>query len=770
MKKHSSESLLLSLSSALLTLGLVACGGGGGGGSSTPVGQASPAQFAPSDPGLLSIGPLGLTLEIGQSETLQAELFDSLGIGVDSADVTWSTENPEIISMQADGSIEAMSVGPAVVTASDAGRRVASMILDVVEAGAAPEGPVAAKFMSPILVMDVGAMNSPLYEFTDARGEIIFDPIPMSRLVSDSDRIEIDPANGTIAALSEGLALVNMVLVDGMGQETPLLGQLVVLVLDQNAATRPPEECEWTIVEGIYDRPPVFYSRPDLGAELRSLVYERLYCNNGISGLEMRVRQMAPRSATIADRRVASFNAQGLLESHAAGQTMVEGLLVNESGSELPIPGFMLTVLPDLGGTWHLKAPNGDTGRIEMPAAPILVERQRATRDPQTGNRLPQAGDFGIMSPRVPLTGDSVLLDSNGIQVCKDPARFNVSFLSLVGGGSGICTEDNRGRLSVFSTKLITYCGDSRHPNPFTSTSQVVEWHCTGPATLRGSNGVELSREAPPPVNMDEFGSVMVNGVLLQDSNPLVTRNALGELLLTFFTNGNEDDFGIGISLAGISQPGQYMLSNVGGFDADDSNWVLYGRFEPETAWSTGPNHVVMIDVQQIDDEVLQATFNGQLMDLDLAGTGAKADVLLENGRFRAEIENLESSFGAFELDGLRIEDPLAYAERGDGELYIDIEQDAGAAIDPWCLEIILPAGIAPGTYVANRDIGAFTVEVSREGPPPEFFVTGNGHQVTVTLTAVNNQRVRGTFSGTVGMGDATRRITNGEFDIAIEQ
>lgn len=173
----------------------------------------------------------------------------------------------------------------------------------------------------------------------------------------------------------------------------------------------------------------------------------------------------------------------------------------------------------------------------------------------------------------------------------------------------------------------------------------------------------------------EEFGSVEVNGVVLQDSNPLVTRNALGQLLLTFFKNGNDDDLGIGISLGGIDQPGQYMLTNVGGFDTDDTNWVLYGRFEPETAWSTGPNHAVLVDVLRISEGMIEATFQGELMDLNLGGTGAQAGVMLRNGSFRAEIEDLESSFGAYDLDGLRIEDPLAYSERGDGQLFIDIEQ-----------------------------------------------------------------------------------------------
>lgn len=124
--------LALSIVTALL-----ACGGtgdtareGSGGGPISGV----PAQFAPSEPGYLDVRPDGRVLLPGQSVQLAARVFDGDAPPVAPVGTKFTSETPEIVTVDASGVVTARAVGIGEVVVEDAGRRQRAVFVPVLVA------------------------------------------------------------------------------------------------------------------------------------------------------------------------------------------------------------------------------------------------------------------------------------------------------------------------------------------------------------------------------------------------------------------------------------------------------------------------------------------------------------------------------------------------------------------------------------------------------------------------------------------------------------
>ncbi len=97
--------LVLVLLLLLPTLGALACGSGG------------PLESQPPAGPTVSIVPMGVQLDaVGAREQLTATVFDATGVVRPKAEVTWSTRDPTIASVE-DGIVVALRNGTAVVEA-----------------------------------------------------------------------------------------------------------------------------------------------------------------------------------------------------------------------------------------------------------------------------------------------------------------------------------------------------------------------------------------------------------------------------------------------------------------------------------------------------------------------------------------------------------------------------------------------------------------------------------------------------------------------------
>ncbi|MEM6672684.1 MAG: hypothetical protein AAF726_07550 [Planctomycetota bacterium] len=752
--------------SLLLAAALSACTGGGGGANDsggTPGPSSSPLQFQPSEPGLLVANPARLTLGVGQAGTFDVDLYDSLGGLIDAnPDVMWTSETPEIALVDGGGAIDARAEGTAVIAATDGGRRVANVIVEVVPTNAASDDPIAIRFDPPVLTLVAGNAGAPSYSLTNAVGSTV--PAPSSlRFVSDGESVSVDPLTGAISALGEGLASVRAVLVEN-DEATPLDGQLLVLILDGDEPMEPPG-CDWEIVDGDFYGPPTLYSMPGLAAELRTLVYEQKRCvNTGpttINGVEIRVRQMAPQRVSIAEPGVARIDAGGLLASVAPGRTRVVGILDRADGSQVEVPGFMVTVLPRLGGRWRLDAANGDSGVIELPATPAIVEKR--------ADVLSVDGTLGFMNgaplptaSTIRLRGTGAFFAGSSFPLCDADAAIRCSSLLIadIFDLSGACSENQPGRLRASSAPFITYCAEDRHAPQFGGLTQ---WSCIGPNTIRGDNGVRLTR-ADGPMPIEEFGSVRVNGTLLESSDPGATLSDSGQLRFGFYRNGDESDFGVVFSLDGIPTPGTYTLTGVGSLDSDATGFAVYGRVDPPVAFSSGASHPIQLVVEQSDETSLRATFSGTAMDL----LTFEPDVTLSQGSIQVRIEPEDFGTASFSIDGTAFEVEEPIYNWIDGTVFVTLLEPSNP--NGWYLAIELTDVTGPGTYVANVPFDGDAVVLARMEPISESYATQGGQIVNVTIHEIDESHLRASFGGTVmrdafSLGPLSRSVS-GDLDI----
>ncbi len=100
----------------LITLGLSSCG---------------PGPNGPASGGRVTIAPNGLTLSLGGTGTLTADARDAAGASLSGTEVTWSSLNASVASVDSTGGVTGNSIGSARVRASAAGAADTVVVLVV---------------------------------------------------------------------------------------------------------------------------------------------------------------------------------------------------------------------------------------------------------------------------------------------------------------------------------------------------------------------------------------------------------------------------------------------------------------------------------------------------------------------------------------------------------------------------------------------------------------------------------------------------------------
>ena len=93
-------------------LGLVACSGG----------DAPPTEPPPVTLTRVSVGPSGLSLEIGQTQQMSATAHYSDGSSQTLAVATWTSSAPAVATVSSSGLVTAVSVGDVVISATTSGQ------------------------------------------------------------------------------------------------------------------------------------------------------------------------------------------------------------------------------------------------------------------------------------------------------------------------------------------------------------------------------------------------------------------------------------------------------------------------------------------------------------------------------------------------------------------------------------------------------------------------------------------------------------------------
>lgn len=146
------------------------------------------------------VSPAISTVSVGASISLEAQVLDETGIALSDRPVHWASENTEIATVSADGTVTARKVGMVQVAASTGGRSgIAQVTVTTI--------PVASILVTPgnksLLVEESFQLNA---ETRDAGGNVLTGrPITWS---SNNEGVATVSASGLVTALSPGGAII----------------------------------------------------------------------------------------------------------------------------------------------------------------------------------------------------------------------------------------------------------------------------------------------------------------------------------------------------------------------------------------------------------------------------------------------------------------------------------------------------------------------------------------------------------------------------------
>jgi hypothetical protein len=189
---------------------------------SWPVAPGTPQVIAPTQPGLLTIGPPGLQLMPSTTSKLTASLFDSQGNPQTTPALTWSTGMPDVATVDSDGTVHAVAVGPAVITVTDGVHGTRSVTVTVTTTPAS--GPTGATFGAPIVILNVGRTSKPTVALSDANGTPVGGAMPVTIVGGGSAGLDLSQP-GVIKATAPGMAIANA----SLGSST-IDGEMLVVV------------------------------------------------------------------------------------------------------------------------------------------------------------------------------------------------------------------------------------------------------------------------------------------------------------------------------------------------------------------------------------------------------------------------------------------------------------------------------------------------------------------------------------------------------------
>jgi len=317
--------------------------------------------------GALVLGPEGMELAPGQTARLSATLHPSGTATITS----WVSSSPEVLAVDASGTISARAEGVAEILVTDASMRVGAVTILVTSSPAA--GVTGIVFGAPVVSLTSDERAMLTYVLKDARGSTVQGPTPVFEV--EHPGIVVVDANGQLAGTAAGFTRIFARL---PGATSRLAGAQLVTV--GSSAAQPDGTL---VVNGCsHMATPYAFGRPGLSGPVRVVVSRTRW--RGTRGT-LEVTQEAPTSVRVAVTGVVTGGA-GALTSVAPGitrvATFVDGELCDSS---------IAFVYPDLTGDWTATCTNGDQGqmalRVVYPGRSFVSVARKVTTQDGTGAR-----------------------------------------------------------------------------------------------------------------------------------------------------------------------------------------------------------------------------------------------------------------------------------------------------------------------------------------------------------------------------------------------
>jgi hypothetical protein len=335
-------------------------GGGGADAEDTWFDAGQPQSIPATSPGVLMVGPPGLALTVGQKAALSVKLYDSAGTAQTVGPLTFTSEGPGVVSVDAAGNATGVALGTTTVTVSDGQHGSADVVIDVVDQ--APTGPAGITFDPPFVTLAVGASKALAFTVTDAAGHAI-SPAPSVTLASDAPSMASVSGN-TLQGLSAGPGTVSA----SAGAQT-LAGAELFLVSGASSAGGSGSGGSSgsgggssggggspTVDGCCIAHAPRFFSQPGLEDSLRVWVFLSTPPANGGLLPGLAVVQQSPDSVQLDRQGVVAVGGDGMLSAVAGGRAKYKLFVGNQlCGQET------VAVVPDVSGTWNVSC-DGGTG------------------------------------------------------------------------------------------------------------------------------------------------------------------------------------------------------------------------------------------------------------------------------------------------------------------------------------------------------------------------------------------------------------------------
>ncbi len=176
----------------------------------------------------LAIAPSDTTVAVGDEITFEATAFDSVGVEIEDAEVTWSSSNSLLGSIDAEGLFEALSEGTVYVTATSDSVSDSTLVTVTAEEPE-PEDPVAASVTISPEEAEIAVGDSVQFEAAvlDSEEEEI-DGLTVTWSLTDSTVASID-STGLVIGLAEGETKVNASVGEVSGEaEVTVVNEIVL--------------------------------------------------------------------------------------------------------------------------------------------------------------------------------------------------------------------------------------------------------------------------------------------------------------------------------------------------------------------------------------------------------------------------------------------------------------------------------------------------------------------------------------------------------------
>jgi hypothetical protein len=489
-----------------------------------------PKQTPETQPGFLVVGPDGLVLSPGQTTQLWARVYESTGAEVANVAPTYTSENPDLATVNADGVVTAVAQGFAEIRIATANHGVRRLGLTVDES--VPSGPTAIEFQPPLAAVQVGQQMLIGWRLTDAAGNETAGT-PAFTVAGAGAAMD---AAGMLSASSPGVSHVRASV---NGNE--LSGELVVVSSDDAPSTLPVGDgsgCgEWEVLICGFVNPPEIFTRPGQSELLQVGIVRSRGCDaSGSRFSETIYTEAAPAEIEIWGESAVALSTDGLLTATAPGFASVvafyDGAYCDCAGVE---------VLPNLEGFWGASCSNGDTGELDLSWPNEVFHAGLPTYGTSRVNASGSASFCNVSdgfscAETMDLSGSLIWGDGN-VDLCVPDGQNPRTYL-----GRGSCEE-----LGSCQGPSMEHCAGGRHNVPSVVTASQSE--ILGPDSFRigdcvySRDGQGVAEGCCPDLegdwNATTYGEIYADSV----SDSCGCRDEGENTVLTTISNQTESSF-----------------------------------------------------------------------------------------------------------------------------------------------------------------------------------------------------------------------------------